>query len=192
VSAPRVFVSYRRDDSSGHAGRLHDSLAARFGPGNVFMDVASIEPGTDFVAAIEQAVNACDVLVGVIGRLWLDASDAQGMRRLDDPNDFVRLELASARRGGVRILPVLVQGAQMPKAEDLPEELAALARLQAHELSDSRWHSDLESLLLAIEQRKTEGAPRTNLLRPATELSWAGNRNLKSCSSCLLFRTCVW
>src|SRR5262245_40459360 len=93
---PRILISYRRDDSSGHAGHLFDKLSAAFGPGTLFMDIDGIQPGEDFVKEIEKAVASSHVLIAVIGRDWLDIRDQDGKRRLDDPTDFVRLEIAAA------------------------------------------------------------------------------------------------
>ena len=114
-----IFISYRRDDAEGHAGRLFEDLVLRFGAASVFMDVAGIEPGRDFRKVIEQQVASCGVLLAVIGKSWLtsSASDAQGRRRLDDPHDFVRLETATALRRDIPVIPVLVHGAQMPRPE---------------------------------------------------------------------------
>jgi hypothetical protein len=147
-----IFISYRRDDSSGYAGRLYDRLAAHFGRPNVFMDIEALEPGVDFVDGIDQAMDACGALVVLIGSEWLSATDAQGRRRLDDPNDFVRLEIANALRRDLCVLPVLVNGAVMPSAQELPPELAPLARRQAQELSNSRWDFDVGHLITALER----------------------------------------
>ena len=149
----RIFISYRREDSAGHAGRLFDRLGRHFGAANVFMDVSgSIEPGVDFVEAIDQAVGSCSALILVIGDEWLSCADAQGRRRLDDPDDFIRLETATALERNIRVMPVLVQGAKMPGAEDLPENLRGLARRQAIELSDTRWDFDVEKLVAALRK----------------------------------------
>jgi hypothetical protein len=142
----RIFISYRREDASGHAGRLADHLVAQFGSGQVFMDVDTLEPGQDFVAAIEQAVGSCAVLLAVIGRSWLAATNPAGQRRLEQPSDYVRLEIEAALARNVRVIPVLVQDAPMPAAADLPEGLRPLARHHALELSDTRWRADLERL----------------------------------------------
>src|SRR2546426_8335791 len=146
-----IFISYRREDSAGHAGRLFDRLTQHFGKGRVFMDVSDIEPGVDFVDAIDKAVGSCDALVVVIGRNWLTCVDAGGQRRLDDPNDFIRLETATALKRNIRVIPILVQGARMPKSEELPADLEKLARRQAIELSDTRWDSDVGQLIKALE-----------------------------------------
>ena len=154
----RIFLSYRRDDSAGHAGRLRDALAAHFGAERVFMDIDSIGYGDDFVEAVEKAVGSCAVVVVVIGREWLSAADKKGNRRLDDPRDFVRLEVETALKRGVRIIPVLVEGASMPGEDVLPPPLAMLARRNAIELSDERWQFDTERLAAALEQ-KLAGTP---------------------------------
>ena len=145
--ARSVFISYRRDDSAGFAGRLADALEASLGEGSVFRDVDDIPPGEDFVAAIEQALASSAALLVVIGRHWLDATDAAGRRRLDQPQDFIRLEIQLALQRGVRVIPVLVDRATMPSEDQLPSEIGALARRQAVELDDSRWSADVERLL---------------------------------------------
>lgn len=144
---PGIFISYRREDTAGHAGRIFDRLKEKFGRDKVFMDVAGIEPGVDFVQAIDQAVGACDVLLVIIGKKWLACTDALGNRRLDDPKDFVRLEAATALRRNIRVIPVLVQDAAMPGEGDLPDDLKKLARRQATEISDTHWDSDTQELI---------------------------------------------
>ena len=114
-----IFLSYRRDDDAGYAGRLYDRLSALF-PGAVFMDVPGIAPGEDFAAKIEQAVRSSSVLLVLIGKQWITAIDKQGRRRLDDPDDFVRREILAALAGGIRVVPVIVPGAENLKAEELP------------------------------------------------------------------------
>ncbi len=150
-----IFISYRRDDSAPYAGRLYDRLSAHFGAGEVFMDIDHIEPGEDFVEVIERKVGACETAVVLIGKRWLAAADASGARRLDDPADFVRLEVAAALQRGARVVPVLVGGASMPGPADLPEPLAALARRNAVELSDSRFHRDVDRLIAALARPAT-------------------------------------
>lgn len=144
-----IFVSYRRDDSSGHAGRLSDRLVEHFGRDRIFVDIDTIEPGEDFVTVIENAVGSCEILIAVIGRNWLSAS---GSGRLDNRNDFVRLEIATALRRDIRVIPVLVQRASVPKPEDLPEDLVKLTRRNAIELSDLRWQSDVDQLISVMEK----------------------------------------
>lgn len=130
-----IFISYRRGETAWPARQLYEVLVARFGAGTVFKDVDDIEPGEDFVERITDAVAACDVLLALIGPHWLTMTDAAGSRRLDDPEDFVRLELSAALTRGVRVVPILVDGAKMPRADELPADLAPITRRQAVEIS---------------------------------------------------------
>src|SRR5262245_2005116 len=148
----RIFISYRREDSSAAAGRLHDRLREYYGRDNVFMDVDSIEPGLDFVEAIERTVGSCDILIALIGRQWLTITDAEGRRRLDDPGDFVRHEVATALQRHVRVIPALLQGTRMPRAEELPDALTPLRRRQALDLSDAHFHRDVDGLIETLDQ----------------------------------------
>jgi class 3 adenylate cyclase/tetratricopeptide (TPR) repeat protein len=152
MAAPRVFLSYRRGDSAGHAGRLYDRLAARFGRERVFQDLEAIPPGADFAERIATGVQRCDVLLVVIGPARASATDQAGQRRLDAPGDLVVFEVAAALHHEVPVIPVLVHQARMPSAEELPERIAALASRNAVEISDARWDYDLERLVAAIEQ----------------------------------------
>jgi hypothetical protein len=145
-----IFISYRRDDSEGEAGRLFDDLVAQFGEGSVFMDVAGIEAGRDFRKAIDESVATCGALLAIIGKGWIDVKNEAGQRRLDDPNDFVRLETASALKRDIPVIPVLVRGATMPRADQLPEGLRELAYRNAVELTHARWNSDLQLLIKAL------------------------------------------
>jgi TIR domain len=111
----QIFISYRRQETRHLAGRLYDRLADRFGEDRIFMDVDSIEPGVDFSDAIQQAIGSSDVLLALIGPDWLTATDQDGRRRLDDPDDIVRLEVEAALECGVRVIPVLAEGATMPR-----------------------------------------------------------------------------
>jgi hypothetical protein len=154
-----LFVSYRREDTSGHAGRLYDRLADRFGREQVFRDVDEISYGDDFVDTIDEAVGSCKALIAIIGPDWLNIQDRHGHRRLDDPNDFVRIELESALTRGIPIFPVLVRGAEMPDASELPEDLSRLARRQALEVSETRYEYDVGQLL-AVLQKKAGIAPQ--------------------------------
>jgi hypothetical protein len=148
---PGVFISYRRHDSAGHAGRLFDHLERRYGRNRVFMDVAHLSPGVDFAREIEEAVAGCDALLAVIGPDWLTCADDRGHPRLDDPHDFVRLEIAAALKRGVRVVPVLVGGAGLPLPERLPDDLRALAGRQTIELRDARWDVDANELMAALD-----------------------------------------
>jgi len=163
-----LFISYRRDDCRGWAGRLADTLQANLDENLIFLDIESIPPGDDFVDAIENAVGSCNVMLALIGPHWLNAPDKQGKRRLDDPNDFVRLEIATAIAQKKKIIPVLFAGATMPDAAELPTELSPLARRQALELSDTRWQYDSEQLMNAIQT--ILGKPRkSTVATPATD-----------------------
>ena len=146
-----IFISYRREDAEGQAGRLFDDLAKQFGEHSVFMDVAGIEAGRDFRRAIDEQVASCGVLLAMIGKNWLNAKDQSGRRRLDDPMDFVRLETASAMKREIPVVPVLVQGASMPRAEQLPPDLADLAYRNGVELTHARWDSDVQVLVKALQ-----------------------------------------
>ena len=117
----QLVLNYRRGDAAGNAGRLHEALAERFGEENVFMDIDTIEPGVDFVEAIEHAVGSCDVFLAMTGQHWLTAADQWGQRRLDHADDFVRLEIEAALRRGIRVIPVLVQDVEMPTADQLAD-----------------------------------------------------------------------
>ena len=145
-----IFISYRRDDAEGQAGRLFADLTHHFGDDAVFMDVSAIEPGRDFRRAIDQQVASCGVLLALIGKRWATAQNESGARRLDDPMDFVRLETASALKRDIPVIPVLVQGATIPRVEDLPEDLKELAFRNGVELTHARWDSDVQLLLKAL------------------------------------------
>lgn len=144
-----VFISYRRDDQAGFAGRLADALVSTFGADNVFRDIEDIHPGEDFVVAIDKQLAAVDVMLVVIGPAWLTVS-RNGTRRIDEPDDFVRREIEAGLKSGKMVLPVLVGGASMPAEKDLPPTVAALARRQSFILSDIAWTSDVARLVEVI------------------------------------------
>ena len=160
---PGVFISYRREDSGGYAGRLFDILSAQFGKENLFMDLDTIEGGDDFTAVIEEKINLSDVLIAIIGNRWLTITEGNGKRRLDNTGDFVRNEIAKALERGIRVIPVLVGGAIMPRPDDLPDNLRMLCQRQAVEIRDSHFHPDAQQLTdelhrdvhgIALGQRK--------------------------------------
>jgi hypothetical protein len=156
-SAPgRIFISYRREETAYPAGWLYDRLVERFGSGQVFKDVDSIQLGDDFVEVITGAVGSCDVLLALIGKQWLTVTDGQGRRRLDDPEDFVRLEIEAALARDVRVIPILVDEARMPPASELPGSLAGLVRRQALELSPARFDFDTGRLLRVLDATLAE------------------------------------
>lgn len=150
MGAPRIFISYRRDDTVGHAGRLFDRLADQNGKENVFRDIEAIGVGEDFVEAVRKKIAESDVLIALIGPRWLTAADEQGRWRLADENDLVRVEIASALDSKIRVVPVLVQGAAMPKAKDLPGELVRLAQRNAFEIRDTSFDRDVAQLVDAL------------------------------------------
>jgi hypothetical protein len=153
-----IFVSYRRQDSQSAAGRLTDHLKEHLAGVPIFRDVETIEPGVDFLDAIGRALQSCGVLIAVIGPRWASITDDSGKRRLDDPNDYTRLEIATAlKREGVRVIPVLVDGAGIPTTDALPPDLESLARRNAIELSDKRWEYDVSQLVNTL--RNVLGVP---------------------------------
>jgi hypothetical protein len=142
-----IFISYRRSDSAGYAGRLVDDLAQQFDRDALFRDIEAIEPGVDFVDALEKAVALCSVMLVMIGPNWARASTADGQRRLHQPGDVVRMEIEAALARDIRVIPVLVGDAPMPSAADLPDSMAGLLRRHAYEISDQRWQYDVTRLL---------------------------------------------
>jgi TIR domain len=148
----QIFISYRRDDSSSAAGRIYDRLDSYFPSNHIFMDVDNLDLGVDFVAAIEKSVGSCDVLIAVMGRQWLTSSDEEGKRRLNNPEDFVRIEIATALKRGIRVIPVLVDGASLPRSGDLPHDLKSLVRRNALEISHTRFKSDCARLIATLER----------------------------------------
>ena len=142
-----VFISYRRQDEPGFTGRLYDRLAARFGRDAVFMDVDSIDLGVDFTQVIDESLARCAAIIVVIGKDWVGVTDAQGRRRLDNPDDYVRLEIESALQRGIRVIPVLVEGASIPDRSELPPSLASLTRRNGLTVSHARFGADMDRLL---------------------------------------------
>ncbi|HMF95669.1 MAG TPA: toll/interleukin-1 receptor domain-containing protein [Vicinamibacterales bacterium] len=147
-----IFINYRRADGEGQAGRLSDDLARTFGRGAVYMDVTTIEPGRDFRRVIDEQVASCAVLLAVIGKNWISASGPANSRRIDDPHDFVRIEIAAALRREIPVIPVLIQGATLPSPGELPEDLKELVFRNAVELTHARWESDVAQLTKALSR----------------------------------------
>lgn len=152
VMGRAIFISYRRDDTEGEAGRLFDDLVRAYGDDSVFMDVAGINPGIDFRKAIDDNVATCGVLLAVIGPTWASITNSSGQRRLDDPNDFVRLEISSALARDIAVIPVLVHDAKMPTPDQLPDNLKNLAYRNSVEITHARWNSDVQLLTKALGQ----------------------------------------
>lgn len=151
-----IFISYRREDSMAYAGRLFDRLADRFGLEKIFMDIDTMKVGLDFVKQIEHAVQSCDVLIAVIGKTWLTIKDEEGNRRLDNPDDFVRVEIRAALERDIPVIPLLVGGTGMPRATELPDAIANLARRHAMKMSDDRFRADATRLIEQISEYVTE------------------------------------
>jgi hypothetical protein len=164
VSTPmtpgRIFISYRRNETDFPAGWLYERLAAHFGPDQVFKDVDSIELGDDFAEVIANAVGACDVLLVLIGAQWLAITDEAGHRRLENTYDFVRLEIEAALQRKVRIIPILVGRAKMPRADQLPASLGKLVNRQALELDPNRFEADTRRLVRVLEKTLAEEEAR--------------------------------
>lgn len=169
----RIFINYRRDDDPGSTGRLFDRLEAHFEPEQLFLDVDSIAPGLDFVRVLDAKVSECDVFLAVIGRDWLRAADESGARRLDRPDDFVRIEIESALRRGVRVIPVLINRAEMPAEDQLPDSLKPFARRNAVRLNHDRFKTDCEGLIKAVE-RALQLAEAAHKAKAETESSLRG------------------
>ena len=150
---PGIFINYRRDDAAGAAGRLHDHLARSFPRRDLLMDVDAIEPGFDFVKQLETQVSQCDALLALIGPHWLAAEDEQGRRRLEDEKDYVRIEIASALKRGIPVMPVLLDGTPMPSQSELPDDLKSLTRRQALELRHTRFAVDADAIVSALKHR---------------------------------------
>lgn len=148
-----IFISYRRQDSQSAAGRLADHLREHMQGVPIFRDVETIEPGINFVEAINRALQSCGILLAIIGPRWVSVQNAAGQRRLDDPDDYTRQEISTAlQRGDVRVIPVLVEGAQMPGKGELPDELKIFASLNAIELTDKRWKFDISQLVETLNK----------------------------------------
>ena len=152
-----VFISYRRDDTAGHSGRLYDHLSRAFGADEVFMDLDDIGRGETFADVLTEKLRDSDVLIAVIGRRWLTLTDAAGRRRLDNPDDWVREEIHTALTAGHLVIPVRVDGAAMPAASDLPENIRGLMERQWAEVRDGSFDHDVEALRQDIRRRRAKG-----------------------------------
>jgi hypothetical protein len=160
----KIFMCYRQRDNAGYAGRISDHLGRHFGPGAVFRDVETMPYGDDFVAVVQETVAGCRAFLVIIGPHWLVTGD--GDRRLDDPRDFVRLEIESALAKNIRVIPVLIDGARMPAAHELPPGIASIATRHAVEITDGRFEYDITRLIKAIELTRPPTPPAG---RPTTE-----------------------
>jgi DNA-binding NarL/FixJ family response regulator len=162
---PKIFISYRRNDSGAYAGRVYDHLQAAFGKTQVFIDTTTLQPGEEFSKSLPVMAASCDTLIALIGKRWLSAKDRGGRRRLDDPSDLVRREISAALRRGALVVPVLVAGARMPIAGVLPHSLKALAGRHALRLSDEDFEVNMASLVQRIKQVIDSDAEVTSKMR---------------------------
>lgn len=165
----KVFIGYRRDDARGTAGRIYDRLADHYGERRVFRDVDAVAKGADFVETVEQAVAASDAMLVVIGPDWARITDEAGRRRLDDPSDYVRVEVERGlARTDLKVIPVLVSGASVPKAEELPLSLTPLVHRNGVEIRETRFDADVDHLIDEIGGRPRLAAwLRANRVRTA-------------------------
>src|SRR5579862_6168652 len=163
----KVFISYRRDDSAGQAGRVHDRLAQEFGRDLLFMDVDAIPLGADFIKVLREEVARCDVLLAIIGPNWLNVRDDEGNRRLESENDFVRNEIATALQRDIPVIPILLDGAKIPKPEHLPKDLEALTARNGLDVRHASFHIDVDKLISGLRGQSglvdTLKSPRSKL-----------------------------
>jgi len=159
--AERIFISYRRDDSAGHAGRAFDRLKTDFGQDVLFMDVDAIPLGANFVRVLRDEVAKCSTLLAIIGPNWLDARDEDGARRLDNPNDFVRVEIAAALQRDIPVIPILLEGARIPKAQTLPDDLKELSERNGLDVRHASFHADMDKLVKGLRRSKAQPSAKT-------------------------------
>ena len=172
-SRKNIFISYRANDTAGETGKLVDSLKQYFFEEQIFVDIDKIEPGVDFTEAIAKSLESCDVMLAIIGPGWQGINAANNSSRINNPNDWVRLEISTALKRNIRVVPVLVDGAELPTMEQLPEDLQPLLRRQAYEISNKRWKYDTEELIRFLI--KSCGITPKPLVEPAKqESSWWG------------------
>ena len=165
----RVFISYRRDDTRWVARALKTKLAQEIGEEQVFMDIDSIDPGVDFVEVLERTVANVDVLIAVIGQDFFAVKDSQGGRRIDNPNDFVRLEIATALKRNIRVIPLVVSGATIPTEDDLPDDLKSLARRNAIQVGETTFDSDVDRIVKSLNrlwENKDTGDKKPGNVKP--------------------------
>jgi hypothetical protein len=150
--ARRLFICYRREDTQDAAGRLHDRLVAAFGCERVFMDIDSVPLGIDFVDHVTEQIGRCSAVIVMIGKQWRTIKDEKRRRRLDNDGDLVRAEIRAAMQRKIPVIPVTVQNAVMPQADDLPDDIRLLARRNGIELSATRWATDVERLIKELDR----------------------------------------
>lgn len=157
-----IFISYRRQDNPDITGRIYDRLTNHYTKERVFFDVDSVPIGVDFRHYIDEKVGQCEVLITIIGNSWLDCKDTEGNRRIDNPTDFVRLEIESALKRGIPVIPLLIHGAGMPKESDLPGALKDLTYRNALTIrTDPDFHKDVDRLIAGLELHLKKATPNT-------------------------------
>ena len=149
----KIIISYRRSDSAPVAGRIFDRLVQHYGKDSVFMDIDNIDLGVDFVEVLQDEVGKCDVLLAIIGPNWLNARDDDGNRCLDEPNDFVRVEIATALHRNIPVIPILLDGTKIPKSVQLPDNLKKLALRNALDVRHNSFHSDMDKLIQSLKKQ---------------------------------------
>lgn len=162
----KIFINYRREDDRGSTGRLFDVLEEVFDSKQLFIDIDNIEPGDHFSEVIEVQIRECDVLLVVIGEEWLEIRNVRGQRRLDDENDFVRIEIETALRLRKRVIPVLLDGAEMPAPDDLPESIAELSGRNAARLRHETFRRDARSLANVLKHQLAALHSKTHATTP--------------------------
>jgi hypothetical protein len=171
----QIFISYRREETAGHAGRLEEALEAHFGAEQIFRDVEDLTPGLPFPDALDRRLDQASVVLVLIGSRWL-VLDHDGVRRLDREDDYVRLEVSRALQGGKPVVPVLIDDAPMPLAEQLPEPLTELSQRQSVRLTDAGWRDDVNRLAKTLEtwvrpRARMHGVDRRGVLTVAMVLA---------------------
>ena len=179
-SLGRIFISYRRTETRHLAGRLFDRLAAQFGPDAVFMDVDTVQPGADFAETIDQAIASCDVFIAMIGPGWTTETDSNGRRRLGGDGDYVTLEVQTALNREILVIPVLVDNAEMPRADDLPPSLRKLARRNAVRLDHETFSTDVHRLIRAISEALVDHTPHDVSVQSRPDRDGPSRRNFGS------------
>lgn len=147
IATKNIFISYRVSDTAGETGRLVDTLKQYFYEEQIFIDIEKIEPGVDFTVAISRSLEACDVLLAIIGPNWKGLNTTTNKPRIQNADDWVRIEISTALKRNIRVVPVLVDGGILPSEDELPEDLKPLVRRQAYEISNKRWKYDTEQLI---------------------------------------------
>lgn len=168
--AKSIFISYRRDDSAGYAGRIYDHLRQRFGDEDIFMDVSNIHLGSDWDQKIRESVSTCDVLLAIIGRRWLTIPDRYGRRRLDSEDDYVNLEIRTALERNITVIPILVDNAELPEFDGLPNNLKSILSYQKCEIRHDKFYRDIEDLLDELSKHEIKPAKKSQPMPQVIEL----------------------